>query len=66
MFTAAGVVEIFNITPVAVVDAASLLITKDQVSEPHHAGSVIAKSVKWFVVNHTYGCPQILTTLVVI
>ena len=40
-----------RITVLEVVEAASLLITNDQVTEPHQAGRVTAKSVKWFVVN---------------
>ena len=40
-----------RVTPEEVVETASLLITNDQVTEPHQAGRVTAKSVKWFVVN---------------
>ena len=54
-----------RITVLEVVEAASLLITNDQVTEPHQAGRVTAKSVKWFVVNDIYGCHQILITVVV-
>ena len=40
-----------RVTPAEVVEAASLLITNDHDHKPE--GSVIVKSVKWFVVNST-------------
>lgn len=52
-----------SVTPVTVVEAASLLMTNDQLNG---IGVVIAKSVKWFVVNSTNGCHQLSITVVVV
>jgi hypothetical protein len=58
------VVELLSVTVLDVVEEASLLMTNDQVKEPHQPGSVIVKSVKWSVVNSTYGTHHIITTSV--
>jgi hypothetical protein len=48
-----GVVELFSVTELEVVEIASLFIMNDHVNDHQPPGSVIVKSVKWLVVNST-------------
>jgi hypothetical protein len=57
------VVELLSVTVLDVVEEASLLMTNDQVNEPHQPGRVTAKSVKWVVVNSIYGSQFISSTI---
>ena len=54
--------EILRVTEVEVVVAASLLMKKVPVEEPHQAGSVTAKYVACVVVNCTALLPFIVVT----